>query len=149
LAARAVRILLSVALPALLVLMLLRGIVPSGMQAFYESWVETAEWAIVTVSAVAVAMCFIWAKRRGLGFEKSFRLILGPTLASPGCNAPELSRLLAPSSGRVRMPSGDEPADYLRAIRELVPHVQGSSDSGLRAASTAESIVRSIERLDS
>jgi len=147
--ARAVRILLSAALPALLGLMLLRGRVSPEVHSFYESWVETAEWAIVIVSLIAVGLSFAWARRKGLTFDKSVRLLLGPTVSSPGWAAPEIARLLAPASGKVRTPIGDEPSDYLRAIRELIPHVRHApGDACLRAAAAAEDVLKSIDRFD-
>ncbi len=133
--AKTVRVVLSAALPALLAVILLGGN-------------EIAQWTIVVASAVVVVLSFLWAKRKGLAFDKSFRLLLGPTVSSPGWKAPELLRLLAPAYGKIHEPIGDEPSDYLRAIRELIPHVPpGPGDAGMRAAA-AENVLKAIDKLD-
>lgn len=149
LVAKAVRILLTTSLLALLVLISVRGRISGDLNTFYEVWVVTAEWAIVIVSAIAVALAFAWAKRIGLGSSQSIRLLLGPTVASPGWKDPALVRLLLPVSGRTRDPVGDSPSDYLRAIRELLPYVPVTSGgAGMRAAAAAESLLREIDRCD-
>jgi serine/threonine-protein kinase len=134
--AKAVRAVLTAALPALLLVILVSGN-------------DIAEWTIVIASAIVVLLSFRWAKQKGLAVDKSFRLLLGPTLSSPGWKAPELTRLLEPASGKVRSPTGDEPSDYLRAIRELVPHVpHGPGDTGVRAGAVAENVLKAIDKLD-
>ena len=134
--AKGVRVLLSIALPALLVVMVING-------------EAVAEWTIVIAIAIAVFLSFLWAKRKGLALDQSFRLLLGPTISSPGWKAPELVRLLSPAFGKIRAPISGEPSDYLRAIRELVPHVpHGPSDPGVRAGAIAEKVLNSIDKLD-
>ena len=66
-----------------------------------------------------------------------------------GWKDPALVRLLSPASGKVRAPVGDEPSDYLRAIRELAPHVQGADGPGTHATAAAEGVLKAIDRCDS
>lgn len=147
--AKAVRVGISASLPALVLLILLRGKGSPDMKVVYESWVETAEWVIILTAWLAVALGFVWAKRTGLTLHQSVRLLLGPTLTSPGWKDPALVRLLSPASGKVRTPVGDEPSDYLRAIRELAPHVRSSDRSNLQVTAAAESVLKAIDRCDS
>ncbi|MEO8194037.1 MAG: hypothetical protein ABI681_09300, partial [Gemmatimonadales bacterium] len=150
LAAKAVRVLISVSFPALLVLILLRGRLSPEAAAIYETWVEIAEWAVVGAGILAFALGFIWARRSGLAVDQSIRLLLGPTLAALRWNEPALTRLLAPASGKVRAPNVDAPADYLRAIREMLLLVpMNAGDTGPSTAATAESVLKAINQRDS
>jgi serine/threonine-protein kinase len=144
--AKAVRIGISASLPALLLLILIRGKLSADMNVFFESWVETAEWAIILAGWFVVALGFVWAKRTGFTLHQSVRLLLGPTLTSPGWKDPALMRLLSPASGKVRAPVGDKPSDYLRAIRELAPHLE---NHGLHVTAAAESVLLAIDQCDS
>jgi hypothetical protein len=111
--------------------------------------VEPGEWSIVIGTAVAAGIAFVWARRRGLDYGQAVRLLLGPTLVSPGWKDAALVRLLTPASGKVRGPAGDSPSDYLRAIRELLPYVpMAPGGSGLRASAAAESLLKEIDRCD-
>jgi hypothetical protein len=134
-----VRIAISASLPALLLLILLRGKGAADVNVFYE-------WAIILAGWFVVALGFVWAKRTGLTMHQSVRMLLGPTLASPGWKDPALMRLLSPASGKVRAPVGDQPSDYLRAIRELAPHVE---NPGLHVTAAAESVLKAIDKCDS
>src|SRR5687767_2497519 len=147
-AARAVRILITASFPLLLALVLLRGRVTSVAGISYDNWVERAEWAIVAAGFLAVAMGTAWARAKGLAPMQSFRLLLGPTLASNIWTDPALTSLLAPASKRVHEPATDSPSDYMRAIRELIPLLPGRGDTGLRAATAAESVLKEIDRCD-
>jgi hypothetical protein len=147
--AKAVRVLITGSLVTLLALMLMRGRVLNEVNDFYEAWVETAEWSILVTTAVVVVLAFAWTKRKGLAPSQSLRLLLGPTVSSPGWKDPALLKLLAPASGRIREPIGDSPSEYLRAIRDLLPYVPLTpSGPGMRAVAAAESLLREIDRCD-
>ena len=148
-AAKAVRILVTASVVSLISLLSMRGRLPDEPGRVFDSWVEPAEWSIVVGTAIATAFAFVWARRRGLDYGQAVRLLLGPTLASPGWKDPGLVRLLTPASGKVRGPAGDSPSDYLRAIRELLPYVpMAPGGSGLRASAAAESLLKEIDRCD-
>lgn len=142
--AKGVRVLLLALCPALILLILLRA-----QFAAYDSWVAIGEWAIFICGSIAVAGAFMWARRKGLAVDQSARLLLGPTLVSSGWNEPALMRLLAPASGKVRPPSGDAPADYLRAIREMLPLLEQTDErAAAQTAGVADETLRAIDNLD-
>ena len=143
--AKAVRIGISLAFPALLLLILVRS---GDLNVTDQLRVETGEWAIMFALWVVVALGFVWAKRAELNLRQSVRMLLGPTLASPGWEDPALAHLLAPAYGKVRAPVGQEPSDYLRAIRELAPNVQVVDGLGARAIAAAEGLMKAIDRCD-
>ena len=143
--AKAVRIGISLAFPALLLLILVRS---GDLNVTDQLRVETGEWAIMFALWVVVALGFVWAKRAELNLRQSVRMLLGPTLASPGWEDPALAHLLAPAFGKVRAPVGQEPSDYLRAIRELAPNVQVVDGLGARAIAAAEGLMKAIDRCD-
>jgi len=147
-AAKAVRIGISLALPALLLLVLLRGSFSGDANIIGGFRVETAEWTIMFALWTVVAAGFVWTKRAQLNVRQSVRMLLGPTLASPGWEDPAVAKLLAPAFGKVRAPVGTEPSDYLRAIRELAPNVQGINNIGARAVAAAEGLLKAIDRCD-
>ena len=148
--AKAVRVVISVAIPVLVVLILLRGRGSPNVREMSDRWAEPAEWGIVIATALLVSLSFVWARKRGLAFDQSLRLVLGPTMSSPGWTAPELNRLLKPASGKIPAPLGDKPTDYLRAIRELIPHLPANtSGTCQRAATAAESVLKLIDVLES
>jgi hypothetical protein len=133
----------------LLALILMRGRVSGDLSALHGAWAETAEWSIVVMTAIAVAIAFAWARGKGLASPQSVRLLLGPTISSPGWKDAGLVRLLAPASGKVRSPIDGSPADYLRAIRELLPYFPLTPGGpGVRAVAAAESLVKEIDRCD-
>lgn len=147
--AKAVRISITASLLALFTLMLMRGRVAADATAFYDAWVVIAEWAILVTTGIVVGLAFVWAKGKTLGSRQSVRLLLGPTVSSPGWKDAAIVRLLAPAAGRVRDPIIDSPSDYLRAIRELLPEVQLFAEgAGARAVVAAETLLREIDRCD-
>lgn len=147
--AKSVRVLLIASVPALLLLILLRARMSLNTGARYQISFEIAEWAVFMVGTLSVASGIVWARGTGLSLDQSLRLLLGPTLASPGWNEPALKQLLTPESGNVREPDRDSASDYLRAIREMLSMMPPTGrDAGLRSVSTAESLLKTIELRD-
>lgn len=147
--AKALRMLLIGLCPALLLLIILRARLPASVASLYELPFGIAEWGIFVVGVLGVLASFAWARKSGLSTNQSLRLLLGPTLASPEWNEPPLRRLLAPETGTVREPDRDSPADYLRAIRELLPMLPAETgDNGMQALATAEGVLQAIELRD-
>ncbi|HZK77755.1 MAG TPA: serine/threonine-protein kinase, partial [Gemmatimonadaceae bacterium] len=148
--AKAVRVLLIASVPALLLLMLSRAQIALNAGGQGQSYVDLAELAVFIIGALGVVAGIFWARREGLALDQSLRLLLGPTLASPGWNEPAMRRLLAPESGKVREPDRDSPSDHLRAIRELLPMMPATGrDAGLQSLQTAERVLKAIEARDS
>jgi hypothetical protein len=84
-----------------------------------------------------------------LSWPETTRLLFGATASSAGWNTPALRRLLAPVHGSVRPPERDEPADYQRAIDEVVMHLDGASrEAAQRAADTSRRLVAHLDRCD-
>ncbi|HEX5577529.1 MAG TPA: hypothetical protein VFX40_04085, partial [Gemmatimonadaceae bacterium] len=147
--ARATRIMISLATVTLLTLIIMRGRLSPTAVTRYESWVTSAEWAIVIIAATVVAAAFAWVHRKGMSLDNAPRLLLGPTLASANWDEREMTRILEPVSGRVRPPDRDVPSDYLRAIRELVPSLAFARASlGPRITTAAECLLTAIEHRD-
>ncbi|HEX5577396.1 MAG TPA: serine/threonine-protein kinase, partial [Gemmatimonadaceae bacterium] len=147
--ARATRIMISLATVTLLTLIIMRGRLSPTAVTRYESWVTSAEWAIVIIAATVVAAAFAWVHRKGMSLDNAPRLLLGPTLASANWDEREMTRILEPVSGRVRPPDRDVPSDYLRAIRELVPSLAfARAGLGLRITTAAECLLTAIEHRD-
>ena len=147
--ARATRIMISLATVTLLTLIILRGRLSPTAVTRYETWVTSAEWAIVIVVATAVAAAFAWVHRKGMSLDNAPRLLLGPTLASTNWGESEMTRILAPLPGSVRPPDRDIPSDYLRAIRELAPALTNSrAGLGHRITAAAGCLVTAIEHRD-
>jgi serine/threonine protein kinase len=104
---------------------------------------------VVTVigAAVVVLSGLLWTRRRGLTIAEAIRLMIGPTAFSPGWATPRLTRLLTPARGRVRPPDPDDPADYVRAIKELAPMLPAElSQLKLTALDLANRAVEALER---
>jgi hypothetical protein len=140
-----VRIVISISVPLLLALILVRGRAPSEL----ASWLGVAQWALVGASIVVAAAGFAWARRARLEVDQALRLMFGPTLTSPAWETPAFTRLLAPASGKVREPESTIPSDYLRAIRDMLPYIRVSgSDPGRAALETAERLLSAINHRD-
>ena len=112
-------------------------------------WFGATETALVGGVVAVVIAVGAWARHRGLTWPETTRLLFGATASSAGWNTPSLRRLLAPVHGSVRPPERDEPADYQRAIDEVVMHLDGASrESAQRAADTARRLVALLDRCD-
>jgi hypothetical protein len=148
--AKSVRVLLIALVPALLLLVVLRTRITAMVGLRSQGWVEAAEWAVFIGGAFAVAVGIYWTRRKGLALDQSLRLLLGPTLASGGWEDPAITRLLAPASGKVRLPDADSPSDYVRAIREVL-RLAPARDAAVtaRALDAAEGLRKVIEKRDS
>ncbi len=149
LAARASRASISIASVSLVLLIVMRGRLESLTGGASEAWIEWAEWGLFATAVAVVGFAFTWASRRGVDLRRAPRLLLGPTLASSGWTDPDLARFLAPVAGSVRVPDGDSPTGYLRAIRELAPNLAQSRENlGPRVVIAAECLVKAIDHRD-
>lgn len=147
--AKVVRALLIGLCPALLLLILMRARMSVDAIERYGYLVEAGEWSVFVIGTIAVALAFLWAKKKGLAFDQSVRLLVGPTLASSEWNEPALARFLAPQSGKVRAPDSNRPQDYLRAIREVIPLFSANRGAaGQLAVATTERVLEAIEARD-
>ena len=147
--AKSVRVLLIALAPALLLLLALRAGITSIDEARNGLSVDMAEWALFVAGALGLAAGILWARGKGLSLDGALRLLLGPTLASPGWNEPAFRQFLKPESGNVRPPDRDSPADHLRAIRELLPFLSATArDATAQNMDLAERAVKAIEQRD-
>jgi len=113
-------------------------------------WFGATETALVGGVVAVVLVVGAWARHRGLSWPETTRLLFGATASSAGWNTPSLRRLLAPVHGSVRPPERDEPADYMRAIDEVVAHLEGASrESAQRAAAAARRLIVLLVQCDS
>ncbi len=105
--ARAMRAVLSAVIVVLPLLILLRQ--PFGVKV-----------GVIASAALVIVGALLWTMKHGLSGGEAVRVLLGTTMPSSGWSAPRVVRLLAPAAGGVRPPDRDSPADYRRAIAELV-----------------------------
>ena len=114
-----------------------------------RAWFVAAEVALILGTAAVMGGALRWGMRRGLSFADTVRVLFGATMPSPAWRAPQVARLLAPAPGSVRPPDRDAPADYPRAIDELVPLLPAAArDAGADAASAARLLLAAIARAD-
>jgi serine/threonine protein kinase len=112
-------------------------------------WFGATEAALVAGVAGVVVMVALWARRRGLAWTETTRLLFGATASSAGWSSPGLRRLLVPARGGVRPPERDAPGDYRRAIDEVVTHLEGAARApALRAAESARRLIAELGRCD-
>jgi tRNA A-37 threonylcarbamoyl transferase component Bud32 len=112
-------------------------------------WFGATETALVLGAAAVVFWVGAWSHRRGLTWAETTRLLFGATATPAGWSSPALRRLLAPAHGAVRPPERDEPADYRRAIDELVAQLGGATrEPTVRAADSARRLVELLDRCD-
>jgi hypothetical protein len=112
-----------------------------------SSTLVVIEAVTVAMGALVVLSGLVWTRRRGLAVAEAIRLMIGPTAFSPGWATPRLTRLLTPARGRVRPPDPDDPADYVRAIKELAPMLPAElSQLKLTALDLANRAVEALER---
>jgi hypothetical protein len=75
--------------------------------------------------------------------------LFGATTMSAGWSSSALRKLLAPERGVVRPPEPREPADYPRAIDELVARLDGSvREVAIGAAAAAHQVVEALDSCD-
>ena len=108
--------------------------VSSARTPYVDSWLFAVQIAAVLFAITALLGGLLWARQRGLGGIDTLRLLTGSTSPSSGWTSPDLSRLLAPNGGKVRVPEPHDPDDYARAIRQLA-EILPSRYAGLRLVS--------------
>jgi hypothetical protein len=114
-----------------------------------EGRIIAAEALVVLAAAVVVTGALWWARRRGLSLPEATLLLFGATTASPSWTAPSVARLLAPAAGRVRPPDRSVPADYRRAIGDLLRLLPTNAAEVARpAVAMADRVLRAIEERD-
>ena len=120
--ARIVRITLSLFILALPARILTREWV-EAVSGAGVGWLGRVEVLLIAVAVAMVGGAGIWARRQALSWTEVSRLLVGATATSSGWSSPALRRLLAPTHGGVRAPEHNVPADYRRAIGEIVAHL--------------------------
>jgi Serine/threonine protein kinase len=112
-------------------------------------WFGATEAVLVGGVVGVVVLVALWARRRGLPWTDTTRLMFGATAPSAGWNTPALRRLVAPARGGARPPERDKPEDYSRAIAEAVMRLdQTTRASAQRAADSARRLVAELARCD-
>jgi hypothetical protein len=94
-----------------------------------NSW----KFTVIAVVVVAVGAALAWARRCGLRWDDTVRVLFAATWSPAAWSEPSIARLLT-SRERVRQPDASSAADHRRAIVEL-------------AALLPESLARSREQL--
>ena len=114
-----------------------------------DEWFVLGELGIAVAAATIVAGALGWARHNGLTLVESACLLFGPTVASSSWSAANIARLLVPETGRVRPPDRDAPADYRRAISDLLLLLPaGSKELASSATAAADCLLHAIDRLN-
>lgn len=141
--ARATRVALSfffVAMPAL--------IMGQSMLAAPSPRLIVAEYVLLLGTAATTLIGTWWSRRRGLAFGEAVRVLYGATMPTHAWGTQRMAGLLAPVRG-VRPPQHDRPADYLRAIDELVALMpQDAAATGRDAAAASQPLLAVITAHD-
>jgi serine/threonine-protein kinase len=147
---RAVRSVLSIFLFALPLMILFREQLEAAVgEGGPLEWFGMVESALVVGAAAATIGALVWAYRRGLSWSETVRVLFGATAPSPGWTSPAILRLLAPATGASRPPNRDTPAEYRRAILDLVPLLRAAAaDVGAESALAATGLFAAIEICD-
>jgi len=143
--ARGVRSALSAFIIALPALILTRRWV-EALTGSRVGWFFAAEMSLLLGAAVSVLAVVPWARRRGLSWHETVRLLFGATTMSERWTSPPMRRLIAPAQGTVRPPDRDDAADHRRAIGEVVARLENPARE--HAAPTADAARRLVARLE-
>ena len=132
--------LLFVALPALILLGTRRG--------FESPWLDVVEYALVAGAATVSSGALLWARQQGLTFADAVRLLFGATMPSPAWEATHVARLVAPVRG-VRPPNYSRPADFVRAMEDLIPLLPSDADIvGSDIPALARGLLKAVDASD-
>ena len=146
--ARAVRSILSAIFLLLPSLILVQVRFAPDSDNHYD-WFEISEVGLVFAAIGTIAIAMRWALGRGLTGRDAVRLLFGSTAPSPGWTKGPLAPLLAPAKGTLREPERDSPADYRRAILDLITSRDTSaSEAAVDAGLAARRLVSAIEECD-
>ena len=146
--ARLVRVALSAFIISLPALILTRRWVEAVTGAGV-GWFGLVE-SVLVVGAGAIVLAVIpWARRQGLTWGETVRLLFGATTTSDGWSSPALRHLLAPIRSGARVPEPREPADYRLAFDTTLAQLEGRArDSAIQSAETARRVLELIDRCD-
>ena len=151
--ARLVRIVMSVFLLALPTMVLTRQwlVTDDGSQprSVPHMLFIAGEVALLLGTTVVVTAALWWTRRRGLSLSDGTRVLFGATTPSPAWSRAHFARLLCTPPESVRPPDHESPADYRRAIREMVALLPGGApDVGAEAARAASGLVDAMDSCD-
>ena len=148
--ARAVRAALSVFLFALPTMILMRDELESAVgEGGPLEWFGMVESALVVGAAAVTIGALIWAYGRGLSWSETVRVLFGATAPSSGWASPTMVRMLAPAAGGSRPPDGETPAEYRRAILDVVSLLPiAAADVGAASAVIARRLADELEACD-
>jgi hypothetical protein len=119
------------------------------LPAHADPWFAVVEGALVFGATAVVTGALWWAKRRGLTLAESAGVLFGSTVRSPAWSTPRVAHLLAPISSRVRAPEPGIPAEYERAIAELLPLLPAEVAAvGSLANGTVSMLLRAVDARD-
>lgn len=146
--ARAVRVILSAIFVLLPSMILVRERLAPGSDDD-NSWFAISEVGLVFAAIGTMAIAMRWALGRGLTRRDAVRLLFGSTAPWPGWTKGPLATLLAPAKGTLREPERDSPADYRRAILDLITSRDTSASvAAVDAGLAARGLVSAIEECD-
>ena len=138
-----------VALPALILArQWIEATADASLPRTQPGWFGVLEAVLLLGTAGVLGVSSGWARRSGLSWSESARVLFGSTAPSPAWDAGALGRLLAPR-GPVRAPDRTSPADHRRAIDELVPLLDAAlRDIGADVARAAARLAAALELCD-
>lgn len=146
--ARAVRIILSLALVSIPTLIVVRQWM-SARGAADLDWFAGAELIAVTAIILVIVAAVVWGRWRGLTLEQIAVLCFGATVSSSAWTTPAVSRQVAPVARRATLPDSDGGADLRRAVAALLPRVPVSAaEAASMAAVLVHRAAAELEALD-
>ncbi len=130
-----------VVLPALILL--------ETRNSFDTALLDMMKYSLVAGTAVVAIAALWWARRMELPAADAVRVLFGATMPSPAWLAvPRVARLVAPVRG-VRPPDYSKPADWVRAIDDLIPLIPAEAAAlGAEVTIRAHRLHRAIAERD-
>ena len=116
-----------------------------------HQWLVTAEYAVVLLTALAVAAGAWRWRGHGLSTPDIAWMLVGPTIEARFWVRPQIAALLTHAAGQVSCDADQPqtPHDYLRAISDVAERLGGSARAlGSDAVAAARQLVVSIDALD-
>jgi hypothetical protein len=109
-------------------------------------WYRKIQTLLLIGAALTIVGGLAWAYTQRLSWSDTARLLVGATTPSSGWTSPTIAPMLLPASGKTRGPSRDTPAEYRRAIVDLVPTLPAAAAvAGVEVAAAASRLHDEID----
>lgn len=118
-----------------------------GATPFALSVLRGIEYAVILLTAIAIAVLALRWRRRGMGTDQLARWLVGPTTSGSFWRLPQITPLLQSKGGEA--PGPVTPHDFLRALSEAADGLTGAARAcGSAAVAAARTLLAEIDTLD-